>query len=175
MKLVVVLSSRHLRGLLYGAVAGVNGAACMSVLRLAMRRAGIIEKMPPQVVEDWLARRIGLEPPGGSAGHHVADHVIHLGIGATAGAMYGALTATRRPTYTSGLLHGLTVWSVGFVAMIPNIGIARSAADADTGENVVNVAAHVVYGLVLALLVQAMRDQHRRPASAPERYATRVG
>jgi hypothetical protein len=43
------------------------------------------------------------------------------------------------------------------------------------GENVVNIAAHVAYGLILALFLQAMRDQDRRPASTPERYATRVG
>jgi hypothetical protein len=140
-----------------------------------MRRAGVIQKMPPQVVEDWLSRRTDLRPPGGSAGHHIADHVLHLGIGATAGAVYGVLMATRRPTYASGAFHGLVVWSIGFLGLIPMVGIARSAIDADTRENSVNLAAHVAYGLVLALFVREMRGQHRRPASAPQRYATRVG
>ena len=160
--------------LVYGAIAGVNGAACMSVLRLAARRMGLIDKMPPQVVQDWLARQLGADPKDDVL-HHVADHAVHLTIGAAGGAVYGALTSSRRPTYSSGVLHGLAVWAIGFFALIPRLGIARSAAHAEPRENLVNIAAHAVYGAILALFVGEMRAQGRRPASRPERYMTRVG
>ena len=37
---------------LHGALGGIYGAAAMSILRLAARRAGVIDKMVPQVVEE---------------------------------------------------------------------------------------------------------------------------
>jgi hypothetical protein len=162
--------------IIYGAIAGVNGAACMSVLRLAARQAGLIDKMPPQVVQEWLARRAGVEPPGGKVGHHVADHVVHLAISGTAGALYGALASrTGRASYASGVLYGIAVWAVGFAGLIPLLGIARSAAAAETRENVLNISAHAVYGAVLALMTQEMQRQHRRRTWRGERFAARVG
>jgi hypothetical protein len=162
--------------LVYGAIAGVNGAACMSVLRLAARQGGLIQKTPPQVVHEWLSHRTDLEPPGGNAGHHAADHAIHFGISAAAGAIYGALTSRRRrPSYASGILYGLAVWAVGVAGLFPLLGIARSPAAGATRENVLNIAAHGVYGAVLSLMIHEMQRQHRRPTLWPERFAARVG
>ena len=46
---------------LHGALGGIYGAAAMSILRLAARRAGVIDKMVPQVVEQWTLDRTGME------------------------------------------------------------------------------------------------------------------
>ena len=35
------------------------GAACMTALRMAAHRAGLIEKQVPQVVEEWMVQRSG--------------------------------------------------------------------------------------------------------------------
>jgi hypothetical protein len=72
---------------LAGAVGGLYGAAAMSVLRLALHRAGVIDKMVPQAVEEWLSDRLNIDPPGGKAGHHVADQLLHLAYGAGLGAL----------------------------------------------------------------------------------------
>jgi hypothetical protein len=171
----MALQASRVRGFVYGCLAGVNGAACMTVLRLAARQAGVIDKMPPQVVQEWLSRRAGVEPPGGKVGHHLADHLVHLAVGVTGGGVYGALTAPRGPSYPSGVVYGLAVWAVGFLALIPLLGIHRGAAEAETRENAVNIAAHAVYGAVLALIVAEMRNQHRRAGTSVERFAARVG
>jgi len=46
----------------------------MSILRLAARRAGVIDKMVPQVVEEWTLDRTGMESsPASKTAHHVLD------------------------------------------------------------------------------------------------------
>jgi len=59
---------------LHGALGGIYGAAAMSILRLAARRAGVIDKMVPQVVEEWTLDRTGMESsPASKTAHHVLD------------------------------------------------------------------------------------------------------
>jgi hypothetical protein len=47
---------------------GLYGADAMTAMRLGTRRAGIIDKMVPRAVEEWLTHRVEAEPPGGSRG-----------------------------------------------------------------------------------------------------------
>jgi hypothetical protein len=37
----------------------------MTLLRLAMHRAGVIDKMVPQVVEEWISDRLNADPRAG--------------------------------------------------------------------------------------------------------------
>ena len=87
---------------LAGAVGGLYGVAAMSVLRLALHRAGLIDKMVPQVVEEWISDRLNTDPPGGQAGHHVADQLLHLGYGASLGALGGPMLSGREPAVGCG-------------------------------------------------------------------------
>jgi hypothetical protein len=164
--------------MILGAVGGIYGAAVMSVLRLGMRRAGVIDKMVPQVAEEWLAERLGTSPPGGRAGHHVADQLLHLGYGAAWGAISGPLLAGgagRRPLWR-GAAVGLGVWAFGMLAAFPSLRVARPAWQAGAIENATNIGAHLLYGLAVQLLADEPPRQadHRRTSDA-ERAATRVG
>jgi hypothetical protein len=106
----------------------------MSILRLGAHRVGLIDKMTPQVVEEWLADRLGVSPPGGSAGHHVADQLLHLCYGACLGALGGPLLAGHiRGGLWRGAAFGLAVWAVGTMALLPNLGVARSAVRSTAG------------------------------------------
>jgi hypothetical protein len=53
----------------------------MSVIRLGMHRAGVIDKMVPQAVEEWLSDKMASDPPGGEVGRQVADQALHLAYG----------------------------------------------------------------------------------------------
>jgi len=67
---------------IYGAVGGAVGAACMTVLRMAARRHGLIEKSVPQAAEEWLAARTTLGRSDHPTLHHLADQTMHVGYGA---------------------------------------------------------------------------------------------
>jgi len=164
---------------LHGALGGIYGAAAMSILRLAARRAGIIDKMVPQVVEEWTLDRAGVEPsPAGRTAHHVLDQFLHLGYGAAVGAICEPLLVslkTRRGLWVGPAL-GMGLWAGATMVLFPHFRIARPAWKSGLEEALTNVAAHLAYGLAVQLLTEEPpRQPDRRPTSDEERHAARVG
>jgi hypothetical protein len=161
---------------LYGAIGGLFGAGAMTVLRLAARRSGIIDKMVPQAVEEWAAHRSGLESSGGRFRHHVADQALHAGYGVVAGAVYGAVQGgSGRRHLACGAAFGATVWLFGAGVVFSLLDVARPIWRSRPAENAVNLAAHVLYGLSVQLVTEELSQQARRATSDPERHAARVG
>jgi len=112
--------------IIQGVLAGIYGAGCMSVLRMAVRRAGVIDATPPQETKRWLAETTGIAPRHVAA-HQVLDTLIHLAVGGGAGAMYGALVAPAvRPNLAGGAGFGLAFWAAAFGVVMPALGITRS-------------------------------------------------
>jgi hypothetical protein len=162
---------------LAGAVGGLYGAAAMSVLRLALHRAGVIDKMVPQVVEEWISDRLNTDPPGGQAGHHVADQLLHLGYGASLGALGGPMLSGRaaRGGLWRGAAFGLASWAFGMLVLVPALRVARPAWRTGPLENGTNLAAHLVFGWAIQLLVEEPARQTRGRTSDAERMGRRVG
>ena len=163
------------RGVVYGALGGVVGAACMTALRLAVRRGGAIDKTVSQTAEEWLADRVDLRVPREPALHHALDQALHLGYGATLGAAYGLL-ATRRPAPASGALFGAVTWLFGSWLLMPSLGAKRPPWRKSLAENATDLGAHALYGVVTALVSGEM---HRQPdhhqTSDARRHASRSG
>lgn len=137
-----------------GALAGIAGAGCMSVLRMAARRWGFVDLTPPQATK---LRLLGHVVPRQSAAHHVLDAAIHIGVSAAGGAVYGAAQAVkarglRRPALSGGALFGLALWATAFGVVAPALGITRAPWRGTWKETAVNLAAHLTYGASLALV-----------------------
>ena len=154
----------------------------MSILRLAARRAGVIDKMVPQVVEEWTLDRTGMESsPASKTAHHVLDQFLHLGYGAAVGAVCGPILAsskTRRGRrgLRVGAAVGMDLWAGATIVLFPRFRIAWPAWKSGLQENLTNAAAHLVYGLAVQLLIEEPpRQPDRRPTSDEERHAARVG
>jgi hypothetical protein len=162
---------------LAGAVGGLYGAAAMSVLRLGLHRAGAIDKMVPQVVEEWISDRLHIDPPGGKAGHHVADQLLHLGYGASLGAIAGPVlnSGEGRGGLWRGAAFGLASWALGMLVLVPALRVARPAWRAGPSENAINIAAHLVFGWAIQLVVEEPARQNRGRTSDAERIGHRVG
>lgn len=164
--------------LLHGAIGGAYGAGAMSVLRLAMYRAGVIDKMVPQVMQEWMRNRTGVETSGGSkTSHHIVDQLLHLGYGVALGAACGPILAGRgRKGLWFGAGLGLGLWAVAALGMFPLLRIARPAWKSRLGENATNIAAHLIYGVAVQLLTEEPPQQpDRHSTSDAKRRATRVG
>lgn len=159
----------------HGMVGGLNGAACMTALRLVVRRFGLIDKMPPEMLEEWTAARLAGRSPRDHPVHDVAHQLLHLGIGVTAGALYAAAGSRRLPNLLAGPCYGLVIWALAFSVPLPAIGATRSPRRATIAENTVNVAAHLLYGLIAGLTMDEL--SRRPPRGVPEiqREIHRVG
>jgi len=161
----------------YGALAGVVAAACMTVIRTAARRRGVIEKTVPQAVEEWLSARTGLGAGSHPGAHHLLDQILHFGYGAVLGACYGLTARGRsRAVLARGGGFGLATWLFGSWLVMPLIRVKQAPWRKGASENAVDVIAHVAYGLATALVAEELGEQSNRgPSSDIYRRAVKVG
>jgi putative membrane protein len=171
------------RDFFYGALAGVTGAACMTPVRLAFRRAGLVDKTVPQAMEEKLAhtakhRRGWLRREPRPEAHHAVDHLLHLGFGAALGGLFGLLTRRRRAgALARGLALGGATLLLGAGVVVPLIGAARPLWRARPSEQLVNLLAHLVFGVTTALVADELGTQGDEHRTTPDRHRqrTRVG
>jgi hypothetical protein len=155
-------------GVLHGMTAGLVAAGVMSTARLLAHRAGLIDRMVPQVLQERVAGAAGLDVPGGSAGHQLAAEAIHHGVSLAAGGALGAVTAT--PGFAAGVVYGLAIWAVDALGLLPALRVQR------VGGRTVDLIAHGLFGATVAFAMRALASQPRlaaEPSVIPLRH--RVG
>jgi hypothetical protein len=156
--------------IVYGAIAGLNGAAGMSVLRLAARRANLVDVMPPQILRESVS---GREIPRAAA--HVSDHALHVVIGLLGGAVFGALGRRSSRGLIPGALFGTGLWAISLLSFVPSLGVRHAQAQATGRQTAVNFVAHLLYGIVLPLTIREMAELDRRRDWQADRETRRVG
>lgn len=166
------------RRLIHGALAGGIGAATMTVMRMLAHRAGLIQQMVPQAVEAWAQHQLPVHVPAGPNSrslHHVADQGLHLGYGATFGALYAAALGTR-PSAGKVVAYGVGLWGFGSFVLLPALRIARPEWRAKPVEIAVNLAAHLGYAAAVALLTEEFETQSFvQPLQYPRSLVARTG
>jgi hypothetical protein len=149
----------------HGALAGALAAATMTVLRMFAHRAGLIQAMVPQAVEVWARDKSDVPWPERAEAHHVADQLLHLGYGAAAGSAYALLRAERnsqaKPSVSVAAGLGTALWVFGSFVLFPALRIARPPWRAKGSEEMVNLAAHLLYGTVTVYLLDELESQKR--------------
>lgn len=141
-----------LRAAAHGALAGIVGAACMTAVRSAARRFGVIDRTVPQVLGEQMT---------GRAEHQVLDEVLHLSFGAMQGALYGAV-APEREKLGAGLLLGAAAFVFGSGLVLPLSGSGSAPWKRDLAQNAVDMAAHLAFGIVTEM-VRADISAHASP------------
>jgi hypothetical protein len=170
------ISTRSLA--VHGALAGALGAATMTVLRMAAHRAGWIQAMVPQAVEVWAKDKSPVPWPRRIENHHVADQLLHLAYGAAAGSAFAiahaAAGAEAKPSRAIEL--GTALWGFGSFVLFPALKIARPPWRATPREELVNLAAHLLYGAATVYLLDEFEHQKRtQPLTLPLMRHARVG
>jgi hypothetical protein len=162
---------------LRGVIAGAIGAACMTVIRMAARRRGIIEKTVPQAVEEWAAARLPGSGRAPSVAHHLIDQLMHVGYGALLGGLYGLSVRRRTPTaLLRGAGYGTAVWIAGSWIALPLLGAKGASWRKPRSENLVDLLAHLAFGTATAVVSEELAVQSDRgPTSDAHRRSARVG
>jgi putative membrane protein len=144
--------------LIEGALAGLAATVPMTIAMDAMHdRLPAHERYPLPPAE--IAERVAGEPVGGGAlgqGQGAAAALaLHFAVGAAAGAGYAPLAASLRPNpLLGGVAYGLAVWSAGYLGILPSLGILAPATEHPARRNALMIAAHVIWGAALGLLVE---------------------
>ena len=171
-------TSRSLsRATVAGAIGGAVAANTMTVVRMGARRGGLIHKTVPQIMEEWLLNRLGVDLPGGSLAHHALDQVLHVGYGSMLGTLDGLwFQWGRPPTVTRGLALGVASWALSGGILLPVLGAGKPIWRASAAENAVNLGSHLLFGISNALLTEEFFEQtDRRPSSDAERKHETMG
>ncbi len=163
-----------LRAALGGAVAGAVATIPMSAVMFAADKMGLMGRHPPEVITTT-----GLEAAGG----HPRDEtkaataiVGHVAFGAAAGVVFGLLyrhTESLGPPIARGIGYGLVVYTVSYAGWIPALNIMPSPPHDRPGRPSSMVAAHVVFGAALAVLVDWLVA--RRSDASPNRPGSTGG
>jgi len=141
-----------------GALAGLTATVPMTVVlevmrqRLPARERG---SLLPRKIAMRAARRVGLRVQTDKRQRDLVTLVTHFGFGAAAGTLYVPLASrmSSLPSVLRGMGFGVAVWLVSYMGWLPAFGLFGPATK-DTGRRTaLMIAAHLVWGASLGLLV----------------------
>jgi len=91
-----------------------------------------------------------------------AGTAFHYAMGATSGALYGAV-AELAPTATAGggLPFGVAVWLVADEGLVPAAGLSKSPTEYPLSIHAYSFASHLVFGLTAEVVRRAVRERLR--------------
>jgi hypothetical protein len=129
---------------------------------------GHIENMPPAVLADRVARRLGRGPLTRQAKLRI-QNAVHYGTGVMAGAAYGLL-AEAFPSVTagSGTAAGVAVYAAGHGTTLPLLRVQEPPWRLPRAAVVWELTSHLLFGLALE---SARRGSLRILLSARRRYS----
>lgn len=147
------------RSILKGALAGlIGGLAGVGAKVLAER------VFPPRVAGRPPAPVLLAEQVAGHDLSHgqreVALHSIHWGLGAAAGAVYGAMVEFE-PTLGAwkGAAFGLTLNKLTHESILPRMGLARPKEEQPAQERISEWVTHAIYGIFTDAVRRAVRSR----------------
>ena len=163
--------ARVVRGAASGAVAGLVGTLGMSLLMLPAQRIGLLGTQPPRRMSDRAFDTMGLGRRVDERERRLGTSVTHLGIGAVAGAALGGFRGALdgpRLTPVVGTAFGAAFWALAYVVVAPAIELFPRPDRDRPGRPPVMLAAHIIYGIATATLIEAfLGDQASRPSASP--------
>jgi len=119
---------------------------------IGAKRAGFVGDMPPEKITATMLRRAGIAHSRGEQDAVAA--FLHFGFGAAAGAAFGVIAPkplmVRLP---AGLAYGAAIWGVSYMGWVPALGIMPPAERDRRDRQTVMLAAHLVYGTALAVMI----------------------
>lgn len=88
----------------------------------------------------------------------IAGVAFHYAMGATSGALYGAVAeAAPWAEAGAGLPFGAAVWLVADEGIVPAVGLSKPPAEYPLSIHVYSFASHLVFGLTAELVRRAVR------------------
>jgi hypothetical protein len=112
---------RDVRALLRGALGGLLGTVAMTLPILAARRVGLMGEAPPRRITSQLLSTVGIRRRDKET-EVAATTLLHLGFGAAAGALFGALRQRLQLPVAApvqGVAYALGIWFSSYQGWIP--------------------------------------------------------
>jgi hypothetical protein len=172
MKLRVAEDKPHSRKVLEGAAAGLIATVPMTLLMLAWHRNLVATQrypLPPSLITQRVF--VGFAVPGRPAPmpNWASTLAAHFGFGAVTGALFAVTPGETRRQYpvATGIGYGLCVWTASYLGWVPATGLMAPATRQPVGRNLMMIAAHVVWGATLGVVLDALSKGQASPRRIP--------
>jgi hypothetical protein len=134
-----------------GGLAGGVATLVMTGVILTGQRVFRFRTAPPRQVTTTALRRIGLARPPSGPAMPAAWIAAHEAYGMGCGIAYVMVRPLLPPSRSvAGLAFGGLVWAIGYLGYLPALGLYPSPDDDTRRRASVMIAAHAVFGMVLA-------------------------
>ena len=132
---------------LHGALRGTVAAAAMSGVRNVTKGLGLVDQTPPEAIAKQSARGLLRKVPWYR--RTAAVELMHWGVGAGGGLVFGMLPDDVRRKPWAGPAYGMAVLLVYQLGIAPALGLSH-ARRPRLNEQIAFVADHLVYGFALS-------------------------
>ena len=144
--------------ILIGALAGFAATFPMTAAMTAMHRLLPEHErypLPPKQITASAAEKTGAETHLGEAEHQALTAAAHFGYGAAMGALYApAADKIPLPGAMRGAGFGVVVWTGSYLGLLPALGLLNPATEHPARRNGLMIAAHLIWGAMLGVLVE---------------------
>ncbi|MEX0750042.1 MAG: DUF1440 domain-containing protein [Dehalococcoidia bacterium] len=144
-----------------GSVSGLVATAPMTLAMAVLHGRSpwnARDPLPPREITEELAERTGLAESMDEREVRAVTTANHFAYGAATGSLYGVLAdRVAVPRVVSGLLFALSVWTISYMGWLPALRIMPPATQQPADRNAVMIAAHVVWGISMGLVLSAIR------------------
>ncbi len=161
---------------LEGAAAGALATIAMSAAMFGFRRLGLMGEMPPEKITSRVLDRLGVRRS------RIAQDLLasanHVAFGAGGGATFGLVrrwVPSSIPTLPLGVVFASAIWAVSYAGLAPILGLMPPPQKDRVGRPLSMIAAHLVYGTVLAFLVDRFSRRRAGSAAKPARPPAEPG
>lgn len=144
----------QMRTISRGLWSGVMATSAMTYFLLyAHRRLGTARPLPPAALTHELQEDVAnVNDSPDPSGREDRAMLAHFVFGVSAGILYASLTRFMpKRRLLTGNIFGLGIWSSSYLGWVPALRLSPAAPKAPLKENLMMVAAHLVFGTALAL------------------------
>jgi uncharacterized membrane protein YagU involved in acid resistance len=149
---------------LAGAIAGTIATVPMSALMLYLHRQIPREerrRLPPEQITVKVADEMGVEEiVEEEAERKLASTVNHFAYGAATATLYASVAPSiDLPPTVKGTAYGLAVWAGSYLGWLPLFHIREPATERPASENAMMIAAHIVWGAAMGVMLEKLADE----------------
>lgn len=116
--------------------------------------------LPPARLSRELAVVAGAKPRS-AKGQIWLSLLAHFGYGAATGMVYALIRPSSRQPLVRGSFFGVAFWAANYLGWMPAFRFRTAAPRMPAKENLLMVAAHLVYGITLAETEKRLRQSNR--------------
>jgi len=145
--------------ILVGAAAGVIATIPMTFVMEELHRILPREHdgpLPPREVTEGLYEHFTDAEEAEEEDLQRLTFLLHYSFGGAAGALFPIVAPRRVPAaVAAGVVYGLAVWTGSYLGLLPAMGVRHHAKHDPSGRTTMMIAAHVVWGATLGLVLRA--------------------